>query len=167
MMSTRTFGRAGDRGGRAGGLDRLAAGESGEAAAASEHLGGCAGCSDELARLRRVEALLRPAIRDEPAAGAPARTLDYVRAVVACGERRKRAVRASRRTPDPRSRRSPPHVGGPGRSAADRAELPPRSDAARAAWPAAVAAALVIGLAGGLLVPAERRRLIAPTPPSL
>jgi hypothetical protein len=142
-----------------GGLDLLAAGESGEAAAVSHHLAGCAGCSDELARLRRVEALLRPAIALGPPPELRARTLDYVRAVG-----RQRAA--------PGVVPSPPDAGSAAAPVA--ADAPPAADAARtavitgatpgasrsaatirrarrAAWPAAVAAALVIGLAAGIL----------------
>ncbi len=137
-----------------GGLDRLAAGESGEAAAVSGHLAGCAGCSDELARLRRVEALLRPAIAMSPPPELRARTLDYVRAV----GRQRGEPGAERPAPDAGPALAPAGVpaaltpgvagGAPGRSRSAAALRGGR----RVAWPAAVAAALVIGLAGGFLV---------------
>ena len=137
-----------------GGLDRLAAGGSGEAAAVSGHLAGCAGCADELGRLRRVEALLRPAIAMSPPPELRARTLDYVRAVGR--QRGARGVEPTAR--DAGSAIAPvaaadalvPAVAGgvPGRSRSSATLRRGR----RAAWPAAVAAALVIGLAGGILV---------------
>ena len=149
-----------------GGLDRLAAGETGEAAAVGGHLAGCAGCSDELARLRRVEELLRPAIAASPPPELRARTLDYVRAV----GRERGAPATGRPVTDGAAPAAPVAVApaanvGPAAAAAARATAPAvtfaggrdRSAAAvragrRAAWPAAVAAALVIGLAGGSLL---------------
>ena len=135
-----------------GGLGRLAAGETGEAAAVRGHLGGCADCSDELARLRRVDLLLRPAIALSPPPELRARTLDYVRAV---GRQREApgampsAADAAPAAADGIAALVPAVTGG--------APGPSRSVATlrrgrRAAWPAAVAAALVIGLAGGILV---------------
>ncbi len=50
-----------------GGLDRLAAGDTGEAAAIAGHLAGCPACLDELTRLRRADMLVRPVL----AASAP------------------------------------------------------------------------------------------------
>lgn len=140
-----------------GGLDRLAAGETGEAAAVSGHLAGCAGCSDEMARLRRVEVLLRPAIAMSPPPELRARTLDFVRAV---GRQRGApgAVPSVPSAPDAMSDVVPATASAalaPGVTGG--APRPSRSAATlrrgrRAAWPAAVAAALVIGLAGGILV---------------
>ncbi len=137
-----------------GGLDRIAAGEGDEAAAASRHLADCAGCTDELARLRRVEVLLRPAIALSPPPELRARTLDYVRAV----GRVRGAPEAVPSAPDAGLDVAPVAVGAalaPG--ATGGAPRSNRSSARfrrgrRAAWPAAVAAALVIGLAGGILV---------------
>ena len=137
-----------------GGLDLLAAGESGEAAAASQHLAGCAGCSDELDRLRRVDALLRPAIALGPPPELRARTLDYVRAV----GRQRAAPGAKPPAPESRSAVAPVAADASRTPVVTRAMSGPSGSAAtirragRAAWPAAVAAALVIGLAGGILV---------------
>lgn len=69
------------------GLDRLAAGDTPEAAALAGHLAGCAACGEELERIRRVSELLRGALREEvsPPAAPPAhlraQTLAYVREV--------------------------------------------------------------------------------------
>jgi hypothetical protein len=133
-----------------GGLDRLAAGDTGEAAALAGHLAGCAGCMDELTRLRRADMLLRPVLATTAPPELRARTLAYVRAMGR--ERGAQAVAA----PMPR----PPDV------ASDVAPAPRIPAAAprpgrRPAWPAAVAAALVIGLAGGFLLAGGRAAPVA------
>ena len=47
-----------------GGLDRLMAGDTPDAALVAGHLAGCAACAAELERLRRsVSASIRPAVR--------------------------------------------------------------------------------------------------------
>jgi hypothetical protein len=124
-----------------GGLDRLAAGDTGEAAALAGHLAGCAGCMDELTRLRRADMLLRPVLATNAPPELRARTLAYVRAM----GRERAAPPASAPMPA-----SPDVAPAPWILAA--APRPVR----RAAWPAAVAAALVIGLAGGFLVTGGR-----------
>ena len=137
-----------------GGLDRLAAGDTGEAAALAGHLAGCAGCMDELTRLRRADMLLRPVLATTAPPELRARTLAYVRAMGR--ERGAEAVAA----PMP----SPPDVTPAAARAVARA---PRIPAAaprpgrRAAWPAAIAAALVIGLAGGFLLAGGRAAPVA------
>ncbi len=64
------------------GLDRLAAGDTPEAAALAGHLAGCPACAEELERLRRAAELIRAALREEAAATVRAelraRTLSYV-----------------------------------------------------------------------------------------
>ena len=131
-----------------GGLDRLAAGDTGEAAALAGHLAGCAGCMDELTRLRRADMLLRPALATSAPPELRARTLAYVRAVG-----RERGAPAT----------TAPMLGHADVASARLSASPevppaPRIPAAvprrarRGAWPAAVAAALVIGLGGGFLV---------------
>jgi len=67
------------------GLDRLAAGDTPEAAALAGHLAGCPACAGELERLRRVSGLVRAALREEAVVTAPAvpaelraRTLSFV-----------------------------------------------------------------------------------------
>ena len=64
-----------------GGLDRLAAGDTTEAALVAGHLAGCADCMDELTRLRRADMLLRPALAGAAPPELRARTLAYVRSV--------------------------------------------------------------------------------------
>src|SRR5450756_2442177 len=64
-----------------GGLDRLAAGDTGEAAALAGHLAGCTACMDELTRLRRADMLLRPVLATTAPPELRARTLAYVRAM--------------------------------------------------------------------------------------
>ena len=134
-----------------GGLDRLAAGDTGEAAAIAGHLAGCPACMDELTRLRRADMLVRPVL----AAAAPpelrARTLAYVRATG-----RQRGAPAPVASAQAPAAPAPPDVV-PGPRVLASA---PRS-VRRAAWLAAVAAALVIGLGGGFLVAGSRP---APTP---
>ncbi len=126
-----------------GGLDRVAAGETGDAAALAGHLAGCADCADEMARLRRADLLIRPAIAMRPPPELRARTLDYVRAV----GRERGASGAAPSGPD--TVRVPlVDTAGPDR---DRTAATLQRGR-RAAWPAAVAAALVIGLGGGLLM---------------
>ena len=130
-----------------GGLDRLAAGEEADAAALAGHLAICAGCADELTRLRRADRLIRPAIAVSPSPELRARTLDYVRAVG-----RERGASGTK----------PTELEAPQVLAIRSAGLEPSRAAGtlrrgrRAAWPAAVAAALVIGLAGGLLAAGGR-----------
>lgn len=62
-----------------GGLDRLMAGDTVDAAATVAHLAGCDACTDELRRLTRAVPLLRDVVRTTPPADLRARTLDHVR----------------------------------------------------------------------------------------
>lgn len=123
-----------------GGLDRLEAGDTGEAAAVVGHLAGCAACLDELGRLRRVEALLRPAIAELPDPALRDRTLAFVREVgvqrpptAAAGAAPVAAARASGDAP------AVPVV-------------PRRPRFLVPAWLGSLAAVLVIGVAGGSLL---------------
>jgi len=115
-----------------GGLDRLEAGDTPDAAIVVGHLAGCATCLEEMARLRRAETLLRPAIAGAPDPALRGRTLAFVREV------------GVRRGDEGAGR--PVQVG-----AGDRPT--PSRRARRFAWGGAVAAALVIGLTGGVLLP--------------
>jgi len=113
-----------------GGLDRLEAADTPEAAAVVGHLAGCPACLEEMARLRRADTLLRPILASEPDPALRERTLAYVRAL---GVPRDPAgplssADAARRVP------GAPHRG------------------ARLRWVAALAAVLVIGLLGGAFV---------------
>ena len=66
-----------------GGLDRLMAGDTAAASLAAGHLAGCPDCAEELERLRRSVAVIRPAIRAVPPPELRERTLAYVAAVTA------------------------------------------------------------------------------------
>ena len=63
------------------GLDRLAAGDTPEAAAVAAHLAGCASCTDEFERLLRTSVVLRRVISSEPPPEMRERTLAFIRTV--------------------------------------------------------------------------------------
>jgi len=63
------------------GFDRLAAGDTADAAALAGHLAGCLECSRELERLRRSAAVIRDAVRTAPPPDLRERTLAFVAAV--------------------------------------------------------------------------------------
>lgn len=62
-----------------GGLERLMAGDTADAAAVVGHLAGCERCSEELRRLSRAAPLLRDVVRTTPPTDLRERTLAYVR----------------------------------------------------------------------------------------
>jgi Anti-sigma-K factor rskA len=62
-----------------GGLDRLMAGDTPQAAAMVGHLAGCDACSTELERLRRGVPVVRDVVRTSPPADLRQRTLAFVR----------------------------------------------------------------------------------------
>jgi Anti-sigma-K factor rskA len=64
-----------------GGLERLMAGDTPIAGAVAGHLAGCPECADELERLRRSVAVIRPVVRAVPPPELRERTLAYVAAV--------------------------------------------------------------------------------------
>ncbi|HET7727167.1 MAG TPA: anti-sigma factor [Candidatus Limnocylindrales bacterium] len=64
-----------------GGLDRLMAGDTPEAARLAGHLAACSTCASELLRIRRTSELAREAVASGPDPELRARTLAYVRAV--------------------------------------------------------------------------------------
>ena len=64
-----------------GGLDRLTAGDTTEAAALAGHLAGCPSCSAEADRLRASAGLIRSAVLETPPPELRDRTLELVRAV--------------------------------------------------------------------------------------
>lgn len=147
-----------------GGLDRLEAGDAPDAALVVGHLAGCPTCIEELARLRRAETLLRPAIADAPDPALRERTLAFVREV---GVRRgdEAAARAADASgsrlaaplADPPAQPpgiQPPSSAGEQPPGLGRVDHPARLRSPRRfAWTGAVAAALVIGLVGGALLP--------------
>jgi hypothetical protein len=65
----------------AGGLDRLMAGDTPDAAALAGHLAGCRDCTVVLARLRRDAAVIASIVRSTPPPALRARTLGYVQQV--------------------------------------------------------------------------------------
>jgi hypothetical protein len=111
-----------------GGLDRLMAGDTPEAAAVAGHLAGCERCAAEAERIRRTADLAREVIEAQPDPTLRDRTLAFVRAV------------------------GRPREAGPGRSVSDE-EVPPLTTPARVAtrrasprarWAVAAAAALIV-----------------------
>jgi hypothetical protein len=64
-----------------GGLARLMAGDTPDAAALAGHLAGCDECTQEMARLRRVAGIVRGVVRTTPPPELRERTLAFVRAV--------------------------------------------------------------------------------------
>lgn len=125
-----------------GGLDRLMAGDTPDAAALAGHLAGCPDCTAALARLRRDAAVIASVVRSTPPPALRDRTLDYVRQI---GRDRSPA-------------RSVPAV-------ADLAEArrgDPRSSGRRAALLAGLAAALIAAVVGtGLILDARNQSVIA------
>jgi anti-sigma-K factor RskA len=125
-----------------GGLDRLMAGDTPDAAALAGHLAGCPDCAATLARLRRDAAVIASVVRSTPSPALRDRTLDYVRQI------------GRDRSPSP----SVPAL-------ADVAEArrgEPRSRGRRAALLAGLAAALIAAVAGtGLILDARNQSLIA------
>ncbi len=125
-----------------GGLDRLMAGDTPDAASLAGHLAGCRDCTAALARLRRDAAVIAAVVRSTPPPALRERTLDYVRQI---GRDRFLAPSipvAARLT-------------GPGRA-------DPRSRGRRAAVLAGLAAALIAAVAGtGLILEARNQAGIA------
>jgi hypothetical protein len=64
-----------------GGLDRLMAGDTPDAAALAGHLAGCPDCTAVLARLRRDAAVIASVVRSTPPPALRDRTLEYVRQI--------------------------------------------------------------------------------------
>jgi hypothetical protein len=98
------------------------------AAVVVAHLAGCPACLEEMARLRRADALLRPILFSAPDPALRERTLAFVRAT---GVPRS-ASRSASRVPASR--------------------VPAGRRRAPFGWAAALAAALVVGLLGGALI---------------
>src|SRR5688500_4042145 len=63
------------------GFERLAAGDTPEAAALAGHLAGCAECASEMERLRRASAVIRDSVRTMAPPDLRERTLAYVEAL--------------------------------------------------------------------------------------
>jgi len=124
-----------------GGLDRLEAGDTAEAAAVVAHLAGCPACLEEMARLRRADALLRPILASALDPALRERTLAFVRAA---GVPRGAAGESASGAPASLVPR--------GAAGEPAASAPVVRRRAPFGWAAALAAALVVGLLGGALL---------------
>jgi hypothetical protein len=123
-----------------GGFDRLAAGDTPDAAALAGHITGCDECAAELERLRRAAAVIREAVRTAPPADLRDRTLAYVAAVG-----RPRGAGSTSAVPDRTDIRDARRAVGGGRL-----------------WSVAAAAAVVIAIVGtSIFVAQSRDSLIA------
>lgn len=124
-----------------GGLDRLMAGDTPEAALVAGHLAGCQACAAELVRIRRSAMVAREAIRAQPDPALRERTLAFVRAVG-----RERSSLPAGVEPGPDIARAETERAGT--SGVRRRPSP--------AWIAAIAAALIVatglGLVGGRML---------------
>jgi Anti-sigma-K factor rskA, C-terminal len=118
-----------------GGLERLMAGDTPNAAIVAGHLAGCRECTEEMERLRRTVGMIRPAVRAVPPPELRQRTLDYVAAL---GRPRGPAVAAAGAGAVPAPQ---PAI----------AALPARRRPAIASWAlgGAIAAALAVAIFGG------------------
>ena len=131
-----------------GGLERLTAGDTPESAVVAGHVAGCADCAEEIERIRRDASVLRPIVRSLPPPELRERTLAFVAAV----GRDRSAEAAAAGQSGPTSPSGPIVVPRRAGSAANRT----------AAWVAAIAALLVLAVAGtALLVGSSRDATIA------
>jgi hypothetical protein len=132
------------------GLERLAAGDTPEAAAIAGHLAGCAACTEEARRLTVVGELIREAVESAPPAELRARTLGLVgelgrpRRAVATATAAMAGVGSEAAIPERPASSSP---AGLTASGGRRRRL--------LGWPAAMAAVLVVALVGGGLLSAR------------
>ncbi len=138
-----------------GGLDRLAAGDTPDAALIAGHLAGCPSCSDEARRLARLSPLVRDAALTFPPDDLRERTLSLVREV---GRPRAGASAAAASV-------ATVGVAAP-ESATDSWTAAPASRAARrrtVRWPAAIAAVVAFALlvGGGVFALGAAQRLQA------
>lgn len=136
-----------------GGLERLMAGDTADAAAVAGHLVACPACVDALARIRRTSAVIRDAVASVVDPGLRAWTLDYVRALG-----RERAGTAAPQEPSA----APPHAAtrSPGAAATPGTRPAAARSAGRrgaAAWVAGIAASAVVaaGLTAAVVLPAR------------
>ena len=125
-----------------GGLDRLMAGDTPDAAALAGHLAGCPDCTAALARLRRDAVVVASVVRSTAPPALRDRTLDYVRQL---GRDRSPEPSVSTVTELAHARRGDS-----------------RSLGRRAALLAGLAAALIAAVAGtGLILEARNQSLLA------
>lgn len=144
------------------GIERLMAGDTADAAALAGHLAGCPECTAELARVRRDALVIRDAIRSMPPPELRERTLAFVAAM---GRPRSPGVAAATAgaidASGPIDRTVPGDtVGGtdtPGRVALSaRAVSVGRRVPRRLGWVAAIAAAVILSVAGTAVVMTNR-----------
>ena len=132
-----------------GGLERLMAGDTSNAALVASHIAGCPDCADELERLRRSVALIAPTVRDVPSPELRERTLAFVAAVG-----RPRAAAVAEPIPFPASPLGPPTPSASS-PAAVAAVRPGR--ATRLAPLLGLAAALIVAVTGTAIVASSSR----------
>ncbi len=141
-----------------GGLERLMAGDTPDAAALAGHLAGCRDCADEMTRLRRASAAIGAVIRSTPPPDLRARTLRYVAAV---GRDRPTAPDPGAAATTPLSTLPTDAVDG---SIRDRTAAVPAGSTRRGhghgptvGWLTALAAAVILAVAGTALVVGRQR----------
>ena len=126
-----------------GGLDRLMAGDTPDAAAVAGHLAGCPACTEELGRLHASALLVRDAVASAPPPELRRRTLAYVAAL---GRDRRPPA-----PPDTASLAEAP-IAHPEAPAVTGARRPSAPSGGPALLVAALAAAILVAVAGTLLV---------------
>jgi hypothetical protein len=143
-----------------GGFDRLIAGDTANASALAGHLAGCESCADEMARLRRASAVIREVVRTSPPADLRDRTLAFVREV---GRARSRRVEHAEVPAREVGVARGEHAGPTGVAAAPPANVVPIGAASgrltslgSGRWLAAMAAAIVLAVAGTAFVVQSR-----------
>ena len=127
------------------GFERLAAGDTPEAAALAGHLAGCSSCAAEVEVLGRVSTTLRSVIRELPRPELRSRTLAYV---AATGRPRGAAMSVATTGRDasakPGAGAAPPSPADEGTAALARSGAAPQ----RSWWPAIAAAAVLVAALG-------------------
>jgi hypothetical protein len=137
-----------------GGLDRVMAGDTPQAAALAGHVAGCDRCATELERLRRAVPLLRDVVRTTPPADLRSRTLAMVREQgVARGAVAASAEASVDGGTAVTSREPVPVPIGPG--AVPAASTAPRRGAVLP-WVAGIAAAIVLSVVASTLIVGAR-----------
>ncbi len=135
-----------------GGLDRLAAGDTTDAAVLAGHLAGCRSCSGEAERLRASAALIRDVVIEAPPPELRGRTLDLVRAV----GRHPAAAGASQRAVAPADVTVRPATAPRIAAALAGRPVAPRRGFRAVALPLGIAAALILSIAGTAAIVASR-----------
>ena len=141
-----------------GGLDRVRAGDTPQAAALAGHVAGCDRCATELERLRRAVPLLRDVVRTTPPADLRARTLALVReqgvargAVAATADPSTDGPTATSREPVP-----VPVAAGSGTTGAVPAAATAPRRGSILPWVAGIAAAIVLSVVASTLIVGAR-----------